>query len=355
MSSTAAQNVRQRGARLGAGDQQQVAAGPGAAGEHDVVGPLDPADRAVGDVDLRAVGLEVEELLGVDPRDGRGVDRVLDRGERRAGRAGRVVPAGESWRRVPASGARGVASQITGSTRRDYRRAHRGARVLAAARPVRSQRSRRWKQPQHPARSPPPRTPRPHAAAAGLARYRRRRAAARQAAQRPLRGASARTGSPRARAPPTSRVQLRDRTGTIPARIFRDADRSARASTAATRSRCAARSSASAASCRPRSRRCAGSSPAPTTAASSCPSPTARSRSSRASSSTSAARSTTATCARRQRGRLDRAGRHRVAARALLARRPPRLHGRPARAHGRGRRRSSASSASSTRASTPTC
>ena len=35
----------------------------------EVVGPLDALHPAVGDLDRRPVGLEVEELLGVDPRD----------------------------------------------------------------------------------------------------------------------------------------------------------------------------------------------------------------------------------------------------------------------------------------------
>ena len=57
--------------------------------------PGDLALAAVGEADLRAGGLEVVEVLGVDPREALGVERLPDEGQRgRRGVAG-VVPAAE--------------------------------------------------------------------------------------------------------------------------------------------------------------------------------------------------------------------------------------------------------------------
>ena len=91
------------GARLGAADQQQVALGAlGGRGDDQVVGPLDALHLAVGDLDRRPVGLEVEELLGVDPGDQLGLERGADRAERGARPRWRRRSSPRTRRRAPA-------------------------------------------------------------------------------------------------------------------------------------------------------------------------------------------------------------------------------------------------------------
>src|SRR6476620_1544732 len=98
--------------RLGAGEQDQIALRAGRrAREQDVARPLDLAGLPLGHADRRAVGLEVEELLRVDLRDQIGVERLRGGGERGRGGAGGVIPAGECadenggsefwWRSLP--------------------------------------------------------------------------------------------------------------------------------------------------------------------------------------------------------------------------------------------------------------
>ena len=143
-----------------------------------------------------------------------------------------------------------------------------------------------------------------------------------------------RTGSP------YLALELRDRTGTIPARVFRDADalaRRFRARRVGARGR-AGRAVPRRARARGLPRSLRARTPADgSTRRASCRPPTATSTSSTGSSSTSRARSTI----RAYRALLDslladaRAAR-RVAAGAVHARRPPRLPRRAARAHRRG-------------------
>ena len=82
---------------LGAGEQHKVALGARrSGGEQDVARPLDLAALSLGQRDRRPVGLEVEELLGVDLGDHVRIERFRRCGQCGGGGACGVVPARES-------------------------------------------------------------------------------------------------------------------------------------------------------------------------------------------------------------------------------------------------------------------
>ena len=270
------------------------------AGEDLDARPRDLALAVVGEADLRPRGLEVVEVLGVDPREALGLQRLAD--ERQRGR-------------------RGVAGVVPAAEGADDRW---GAKSVGTALPD---------QRLHPIQG---------TSWADAVDHRfdddRRDAARRPGGRRRSSPARARTASCRAAARRTSPSSC----ATAPARsrVARFATPTSwpGASSAATSCTSPGASSASATSCRSSCARSAARPPATSTRPRSCRSPTATSTSSTASSSTSRARSTTPACS----ALLARAARRRRAARAVApravhAQRPPRLPRRPARAHRRRR------------------
>ena len=184
---------------------------PGAlAAEQHVAGPLDLPGLPLGEADRRPVRLEVEELLGIDLGDQLGVERFRRRGQRGGRGAGRVVPAGECTdqdRRAELAEARpprpARPSFETSATRSGPRRASSGpAQERLEACPPRPRRNRGA----HPRRSLDRR------ASTGAALPGRLRLRAQGPADRPQRLLYL-------------SLELRDRSGSIPARAFREADR----------------------------------------------------------------------------------------------------------------------------------
>ena len=274
-----------RSQRLGEVDDQLAERAPahrglGALQQHEVarrardarlvdldLGPLDAARAAVDELDLRARGLEVVEVLGVDPREARGAQRRAEELQRgRCGVAG-IVPPGEradERRRPQAVGAmlpdEGLHPVHGTSWVRAFCRAPRRSDTAARGRDDASRRRGQRRVRLHAQGSPD----RPHGHAVprpGAARSHRRHPRARLPRRRPARRAL-RPGRPRAR-----------------------------------------RAGASSASATSSSSSCARS-PAPRTPTPrpSCPSPSATSTSSTASSSTWPAR-----CATRPSRRCSRA------------------------------------------------
>ena len=267
LGSVPASRIRSRSAPCGLGGEQHVA------------GPLDLAGLTLGEPDRRPVGLEVEELLGIDLGDQLRVERLGRGRERRGGRTRRVVPAGEGTDQNRGSKLRGLRLPtrarpwIEPSGLPGHAPVHAGTRGsdpgVAASR----------RMPQHRARMPE-RATRP-------TRARRSRNCARAALPRRLRL--------RAQGPPdrAQRLAVPDAwscataAGTIPARAFREVDRlvgSLRAR--ATRSASRARSSASAASWSLSSTTSARWRAPSSTPSGSCRRPTATARSWQASWST---------------------------------------------------------------------
>ena len=202
---TASAKVRQR--RFGStprdSTRSRSAAGR-AGGEDRVVRPVDLARLALGHPDRRPGDLEVVELLRVDLGDPLGIERDRDRLERGGRRAGGVVPAGEGrdqdrraeLRRIPLP----LQRLHTASLRGRALGRHAGRRPRRRARSMDGSGGRA---------DPPPRSPSCVPGSASRAATR----ASRKERQ------TARNGSA------YLSLRLRDRSGTIAARAFRDADR----------------------------------------------------------------------------------------------------------------------------------
>ena len=183
---TAAERAPPEG-RLVSDQQDQVARGAGHARLVQLdLRPLDPPGVAVDQLDLRARALEVVELLGVDRREPPRAERAGHERDRARGRVRRVVPALEraDQRRRPQSVRAIFPLQRLHPTQRrswahEFRRFDRGARSAACARGRRS---------------------------TACSRARARTVCSRAAGRR------------------IWRSELRDRSGTIPARAFQEAD-----------------------------------------------------------------------------------------------------------------------------------
>ena len=262
--------------RLGAREQDEVARGARHARLVDLERPASRSRAcALGEPDRRARGLEVDELLGVDrPRSARASSAGADEGQRGGGGLAGVVPALEGAHE------RGRAQPVGAAL--PAQRLHPQLTVAghspASGPPGRC----------HPTRMPDARPVPPAAASPRCAPG--DEVAGVYACTRKDR-LTARTGAP------YLALELRDRTGALPARAFRDADvlggaLRARRPRARAGARRALPRRAAGRGARDRARRGRPTRPR------SCPSPTATSTSSTASSSTSRARSTTRRTAR---------------------------------------------------------
>ena len=305
-SMTVSQNVRQRIA--GSGPLSRIRS-RGARGIARLVelelGPLDLAREPVGEPDARARGLEVDELLGIDQREARGVEARAHERERRGGRLPGVVPALEG-----ADERRGAEAVGTAFPEERLHRIHGSGVPSGPLAMIGSDDGHRRDHGRDPARR------------------RRRRRRLRLLAQGPAdRALGAALPGDRAARPhrrdPGARVPRRRPAGRA-LRARRPRPR-ARARRALPR-RAAGRGARDRARARPPTRR------------RSCPSPTATWTSSTASSSTWRGEVHDPEYAALLGALLGRRGAAGgLAARAVHARRPPRLPRRAARAHGRGR------------------
>ena len=185
---TCSQNVRQRIAGSGPESRIRSRGARGIAGLVDLeLGPVDVAREAVAQAHRRARGLEVDELLGIDRREARGVERGAEEREGGGGGLAGVVPALER-----AHQSRGPEAVRAALPAKGLHRLHG-----SGSRPARWPSSAAW---------PRITSLRPGDEVAGVYACTRK--------DRLL----ARTGTP------YLALELRDRTGALPGRAFKDAD-----------------------------------------------------------------------------------------------------------------------------------